>query len=72
MTSTNGIYLGNNGLVELQRISAEDPENIDIRATLLKSDVDTTTNSISFDLCNLIGYFYIFKNLRYAELVVQY
>ena len=52
MTSTNGIYLGNNGLVELQRISAEDPENIDIRATLLKSDVDTTTNSISFDPFN--------------------
>ena len=50
--STNGIYLGDQGIIELQRISAEEPTTTDIRATLLRQDVNETFNSISFDPFN--------------------
>ena len=49
---SSGIYLGNQGLIELQRISAEDPTSTDIRATLEKPDVNDTFNSLSFDPFN--------------------
>ena len=49
---SSGIYLGNQGLIELQRISAEDPTSPDIRATLEKPDINDTFNNLSFDPFN--------------------
>ena len=50
--TTNGVYLGNVGCIELQRISGE-KVGPDLIVNLLKGDVNDTFNSLSFDPFNV-------------------
>ena len=52
MTSANGVYLGNSGCIELQRVSGEQ-NGPDLIVRLQKGDVNTTFNSLSFDPFNV-------------------
>lgn len=53
MSETNGIYLGSSGCITLQRVSGEDAELTDLGAKLLKSDINTSTNTFSLDIFNI-------------------
>ena len=52
MTSANGVYLGDSGCIELQRVSGEQT-GPDLTVKLQRGDVNTTFNSLSFDPFNV-------------------
>ena len=52
MTSANGVYLGDSGCIELQRVSGEQ-SGPDLIVSIEKKDVNETFNSLSFDPFNV-------------------
>ena len=52
MTSSNGVYLGNSGCVELQRVSGEQT-GPDLIVSVARGDINETFNSLSFDPFNV-------------------
>ena len=52
MTSSNGVYLGESGCIELQRVSGEQ-SGPDLIVSVSKGDINETFNSLSFDPFNV-------------------